>query len=462
MLEDAYVGAFAALMLIAIAVSVLRGLGDLTQAGCGPGCEGARAVAPAAIALGALALLVSLARLVGPVFVSPAVGSWLLASPVDRRGLLAPRAVLGALALVVGLGAVVAGSATAAGWPSFTATALVVTSLLLGVAVLGGTVRAQATRWGWVSRLLVALPGVAAWVLLLLVVTGTVAGADPRATPRWVEPASALVVALLVPLAIVGVVLASRSLPLLPRSRVARAGGLVPAVSGALATLDLSLAWDVVSDHRWRGRGAVRPRRGRWSGTGALVMADLIRLHRDPGRLLRLALVAVIPLATRAAGADEVNILVVTLVGFVAGLPLLSSLRVIERSPGLTRMLPFPTRTARAAAVVVPLGLLAAYGLALIPALAPVEGRPLLALAAGVAATTSAVRWMTGRPPDYSKPLVSTPAGGVPTNLYGSALRGFDMLLLTTAPMLISYSTTGAWCSLALSAVVLSVLLGRE
>ena len=50
---------------------------------------------------------------------------------------------------------------------------------------------------------------------------------------------------------------------------------------------------------------------------------------------------------------------------------------------------------------------------------------------------------MTGRPPDYAKPLVSTPAGAVPTNLYGSVLRGFDVLLVAVTPVLFAPTAGG-------------------
>jgi hypothetical protein len=85
-----------------------------------------------------------------------------------------------------------------------------------------------------------------------------------------------------------------------------------------------------------------------------------------------------------------------------------------------------------------------------------------LGLTVGACALAGAVRWVTGRPPDYSRPLVSTPAGGVPTNLYGSVVRGFDILLLTAAPMLFAPSVNGAFFSVLLAVAVLSYLTGRE
>jgi hypothetical protein len=105
-------------------------------------------------------------------------------------------------------------------------------------------------------------------------------------------------------------------------------------------------------------------------------------------------------------------------------------------------------------------------GLAAAPALARAEGvdpatGAVLGLVVGLASLTGAVRWVSGRPPDYSKPLVSTPAGAVPTNLYGSAARGFDVLLLAVAPVLFSPSIDGAVVSAVVSAAVLSYLLGR-
>jgi hypothetical protein len=107
------------------------------------------------------------------------------------------------------------------------------------------------------------------------------------------------------------------------------------------------------------------------------------------------------------------------------------------------------------------------FGLATFPALHGAAGvtwsdSVVLGLTVGGCALAGAVRWVTGRPPDYSKPLVSTPAGGVPTNLYGSIIRGFDILLLTTAPVLFSPTVNGAFVSLLLAFGVLSYLVGRE
>ncbi|MCY7394921.1 MAG: DUF6297 family protein [Nocardioides sp.] len=447
-------------MLSAILVNVLIGMGDLTGAGClSSDCRGVRTLGPVVVGLGVIAVVTALGRLLGPVFVSPAIGSWLVTTPVDRAALLRPR-VLVAMALVAATtGLVSAGAATLAGWSLAGGVLLAGATGLLGLGVFGLAVRVQGAPRGSTPRTVgLRGPGAVAWLLLLVLALGLgsrVAAPDPDA--RWYVALAACGL-----LALLGTTWAVRAVPLLHRRDVVRGAGLVPAVSGALATLDLSLAWDVVSEHRWRDHPAVRSRRGRWSGTGALVWADLARLRRSPGRVLRLAAAGVLPYAVQAAGAGRVVILVVALVGFLAGLPLLTGLRVLERSPGLVRLLPFTTRNARLAAMVVPVVGLVGFGLAMTPALPPGEGRPLLGLACGLVAAAAAVRWMTGRPPDYARPLVSTPAGGVPTNLYGSALRGFDVVLLGTAPLLLSPTPDGALVSVAVSAVVLAYLLGRD
>ena len=57
---------------------------------------------------------------------------------------------------------------------------------------------------------------------------------------------------------------------------------------------------------------------------------------------------------------------------------------------------------------------------------------------------------------------MSSPAGAIPTNLYGSAVRGFDIALLTIAPVLIWPTDNGALFSLALSGITLTYLTSRK
>ena len=46
------------------------------------------------------------------------------------------------------------------------------------------------------------------------------------------------------------------------------------------------------------------------------------------------------------------------------------------------------------------------------------------------------MRWITGKPPNYAAPMVSTPAGGVPTGVIFSVARGFDVWAITALPLM--------------------------
>jgi hypothetical protein len=85
-----------------------------------------------------------------------------------------------------------------------------------------------------------------------------------------------------------------------------------------------------------------------------------------------------------------------------------------------------------------------------------------MSLAMAGAALAAIARWLLAPPPDYSKMVVSSPAGGVPAGLGWSLLRGFDVLALLTAPILISPTVAGAEISLALAAIVLAVVVRRD
>jgi hypothetical protein len=277
----------------------------------------------------------------------------------------------------------------------------------------------------------------------------------------WLTLVGSLVVA-----AAAGAV-ALRHLGALHTRSVTSGGRLLPAVSGALSGLDLALAYDVVVAHQSRARGFVRSRRGGPSGLAALIRLDLVRLRRRPGPLVMLLASLAVPAAARTAGGGRVVILIAALVGFLAGLPLLVALRVMSRTPALARSLPFRTSTVVQASVTVPAVVLLVFGVASVPVLhsAAQDTWPaavLTGLAVSASALTSGIRWMTARPPDYAKPLVSTPAGGVPTNLYGSIFRGFDVLLVTTAPALLTARPQGAEVSLALSLAIAAYLLRRD
>lgn len=463
LLGDAYIALLAAAMFGSALVNVVLAVRRAAGSACiAAGCLEARTVLPWVTGVTGVVLVLALARLFGPVFVSPAVDSWLMTAPVDRASVLRPRLLATAgIALVAG-GLVAAGASAVAAFPvaallSFTASAALLSLVAVCLAALSqsaGGLAARVLTW-----LLVAM----VWVGLLVLALGRAPVANPPVgSAAWTTGLAAGAL-----LTVVVLTLALGRLRRLRRRDVAAGGALAPGISGALASLDLALAFDVVLAHRWTRHGSVRPRRGGPSGPAALVWLDLTRVRRSPQTVLLLLAAVVVPYAAATAGGGRVVVLVAALAGFLAGLPLLTGVRALTRTPSIARAMPFPPATTRMATLAVPAGLLAAYGLATSGALdgafdVSVSDALVLGVVVGASALASATRWVTGRPPDYSKPLVTTPAGAVPTNLYGSIARGFDILVLTTAPVLLWPNGGGALVSLLLSLGVLGYLVGRE
>ena len=347
-LGDAYVALFTVVMVGSMAGSVVVNLRRLADSTCVGTCAQVREVAPWLTALGLVVLTLAGARLLGPVFSPPAMNGWVVSSPVDRGDLLRPAlgravavaAVLAATGLLApavlgGLGVGVAGLYVTAG----------VASCALAVA---WATRSQVREDG-VARATTWLLAVATWLLLGLTATGRLA---LPATPPWaVVAAVALVVTVA---AVVGVVRVARALPTVSRRVLARTEHLSPSLSGALSSLDLGLMYDVLLARRW-GKGAhVTTHRGGPSGWWALVHRDARRVLRSPQPWLVLAGMALVPYAAASAGTGRATALVVTLGGLVAGPALCSGLRVVTRTDGLARMLPFSHPELRSAHLVVP------------------------------------------------------------------------------------------------------------
>jgi Family of unknown function (DUF6297) len=461
--EDAYVWVFSALVVGSEVGSVLVHLSRESDAACtAAGCVGARAMLPWLVAALAVVAVLAIARVLGPVFVTPAVGSWLLPTPVDRGRLLRSRFLTVTSAAVVMVAVPTVASAMLGGMAVVPAAVLVVAAAAAGVVAVAGATLAEAARPSITARV--------AWMLAVVTWLALVATGDGRplmsGPVRRLDPAQWALLTVAVLLAGTVSLLAVRRLDRLPARAVTPGGRLVPAMSGALASLDPALAYDVVQVHVTRARGFVRSRRGGPSGLAAVWWRDLTRLRRSPRPVAVLLAGVAVPVAARRAGAGTVDVLVAAFVGFVAGVPLVGSLRSWTLTPSLVRTLPFRTREVLHAALVVPACVQLVFGLAVMPVLHAAgmgwSDVVLVGPAVGAVGLASGVRWIAARPPDYSRPLVSTPAGGVPTNLYGSVLRGFDVLLLTVTPMLISPTAGGAWVSILLCAVVVEVIVRRR
>ncbi len=454
---------FATVMLGGMFVNAVVQAGAVTDRLCASAaCSDARSLVPWLIAGASLLAVLGVSRLFGPVYVTPADATWLLSSPLDRATLLRPRlarvllTTLLATCAATGVGVLLAGASRGAGL-AFTAAA----ALLASAVAAACTYAQEHDRRGVVTG--------AQWVLVAVIwaAVAAVAVGEAPSVPLPAEGAPVVVaVVVAAAAAVLGAVAAWRHLGRLRRRDVAGGGELAPGLSGALATLDLALAYDVVLAHRWRDRGAVRSGRGGPGGALALLTSELRRLRRSPHRLVVLAATVVVPYAAAAAGVGRFVVLVAAAAGFAACLPLLSGLRVVSRGPSVARALPFSSALAQVMTAALPTLAALAYGAATTAAMREgVDADPGAALACGLAvgaaAAASGVRWTTRRAPDYTRPLIATPAGAVPTNLYGSIIAGFDVLLLAVTPMLLAPDVRGATVSLLLSVGVWAYLVSR-
>ncbi|MFI7066346.1 DUF6297 family protein [Kribbella sp. NPDC050124] len=404
---------------------------------------------------------------VGPVSASRAAGFWLLASPVNRSGLLRPAywAVTAVVAVVGFLASALVWALLGSMWSEVLSASVVIAALLVCTACVAVWVQQAARRSRWALRVADLLLVAAAIPTLLLAlqqpqqatVTSEFIGFStigphqepPLLTPEQTRLLFILVVAVL--LAVVLVVVTAQTLDKLSRTSVIAGGELLAGLAGAASSLDISMLADVVSGRHWRLKGRMRSRRGRGSRGGALVYREFLRILRWPRRLVIGFALLVVPYAVAGTGVDELVPIAAGFAGFVAVRPMMDGLRSVCRSTGLARALGMDLRELRVVMAVVP-GLFAAvWALLALPALN--SGPVAFAVAAGV--ISGAVRQASARPPSYAGPLVASPMGAIPPGMFSQPIRGFDLLFLCLAPTLFDLSST--WI-LAVPTFVLAVM----
>jgi len=277
---------------------------------------------------------------------------------------------------------------------------------------------------------------------------------DVRSVDSWLtaETARFLVVGLVCLVVVLAlVIVTARTLANLTRTTVIAGGELLAGLAGAASSLDISMLADVVAGRHWRLKGRVRSRRGRGSHGGALVYREFLRILRWPRRLIIGCALLVVPYAVAGTGVQVLVPVAAGFAGFVAIRPLMDGLRSVCRSTGLVRALGMDLRELRVIMAVVPAGFTFLWALLAFPALG--DGATTFAVAAGIIA--GAVRQASARPPSYSGPLVASPMGAIPPGIFSQPIRGFDLLLLCLAPVLLGLSST--WV-LAIPAFVLAVM----
>ena len=463
-MSDAYVAVFAAVMLGAMVVNVIL-KAQRTIAQCtSESCLSARTILPWAAFAATVAISLAASRLFGPVLASAAEGFWLLEAPISRAQLLRSRLVGGVLAaflggaLVGGLVSALTGSGTTEVMVWAAATAFSAAASVAFAAAQQGADRHVLTR---VATYVFGLLGVGA----LFSVVGVAAGwfSLGLSDNLGIELGVIMIAASALVLAASGVLAALR-VGQIRRARLISGGALVSGISGAFFALDIGLARDIVVERRAIERGHVHPKRGKGLGLEAIIWREWQRLWRFPQPLLVLAGTIVVPYACDALGMSTLTPVVAALALFGAMIPLLGGLRVLTRTGGLARCLPFSLARIKLASIAVPAILAGIWSVATTPAYLgfgdgavqrTVPDASFIAIATAAAGLLAAVRWTQAKGVDFGAPMVASQAGAFPPGLVTNLFRGFDVCLLTTAPLLLGLSPVWSLLIAAIAAMIL-------
>ena len=79
-----------------------------------------------------------------------------------------------------------------------------------------------------------------------------------------------------------------------------------------------------------------------------------------------------------------------------------------------------------------------------------------VAIATAAGGLLAAVRWTQAKGVDFGAPMVASQAGAFPPGLVTNLFRGFDVCLLTTAPLLLGFSP---FWSLLIAVIAAMILL---
>lgn len=408
--------------------------------------------------LGLVGVLLSLAGRLGPVGVGGAEATWWLSLPVDRRGLLRPAATR--LPLLAGAVSAVLLALLELGLPAQASQPLgralrvgavggLGATLLVLLAGLGQSLGAVRRRIASVGNVLIAL-------VPLLALAGAYLNWRLDTVPA---PAPALIPALAV--GVLGAAVAlDRRLARIPARDLRDSGSVASQAVGAVVSLDSRELGRALTDGAAPTRRRHLARFG-WvrSAETALVAADLTVFRRSPRHVLQVVAAAAVPAVV--VGVHQLanpGVLAASFVvsGYVAMVATAEGCRRAEMSPILDRLLPLAAGRVRALRMIVPGAVMLGWSLAAFAAVAKLQGGlsgwlVLAALSTPVWAG-AAVRSAYRPSPDWSGPLVSTPAGALPVGIGGVLARGPDVVVLGLVP-------TGV--AIVLGFVTTPVLLGQ-
>lgn len=462
---DAYVAIFSLAIVGAGLINLLirtQGAAASCQA---VSCVSARLVLPGAASVAFFAIAAFIARMFGPVLASAAEGFWLLDAPIERRRLLGGRLIAAVvIAGVIGaplsaLVALVTGSHMSAvgGWA--------LAGGLGSAAVVAFAAAQQGAERTWPVKLLQSLFALLSVAALALVVAIAAKWIHWEA-PAFLDLFGFIVAGVALVVLILAAVVAWARLRNIRRARLTSGGSLVMGMQGAMFGLDFGLMRDILVEREARAKGFVKPRRGRGIGLQSLILRDLQRLVRNPEPLAPLLVTVVVPYAVGSLGLGPLAPFIAAIVLCFALIPFLGMLRVLTRTPGLARSLPFSTSKLRLATMAVPASLAALWTFAVTPAFMGIGGlgtpqQPVDALMRAAitafAGLIGAVRWQSAKQTNFNAPMLATGAGAFPPGMIANLLRGWDMVAIITGPLVFNLSP---WLSVAFGAICLIAMLG--
>lgn len=403
----------------------------------------AQALAGAALVTGAAAGLVTLAQTLGPLALSPADASWLLLSPLNRRGVVR-RPVATAAAVSALAGGALGVLALAMAGPYIPHAGHRLQSSWLALAAVSGAgffvaaVLAAVLAQPWQrqrARLRAACAVIAAAVVLAAVAGERWHGIS-RAVTVWFADisiaAAEISAAVAVAAACILALLVWRRLPRFPAATLRSDSARAATTRTAAAFLNLPLLTWIAEDNHWRGR-LLRSRpwpqlviSAQWpqlSPAFALAWADWRRLARRPMTLTVLAASALAPALAGAAFTGHTRGLAAAatlLAGAIAaGTQGTAAARRDTNDPTLRRLLGVDARMALAARAALPAVLSAAWltiALGLLVLVGLLHGWLWLSLglAAGPGVAAAALRIARTAPINPADQGPDTPMGSAP------------------------------------------------
>ena len=461
-LADGYVMVFAAAIIVAmLGGAVWRGQAQASQC-ISQVCTVGRSLLPWVTMAGAFCLTAMASRIFGPVVASAAEGFWLMDAPI-RRGRLLWKRLVGVVVVVALIGAVLGGllaALTGYGIDDIWRWAIAV-----GIGAAGLTALAAAEQtWGrtWVITLIQWIFAIVAIAVLFLIVSiaagwfGLSVPVPETSSVIWVSLAGAVL------LIGAGAIALSR-LGMIHRARLVSGGSLVAGMQGAAFAMDFGLMRDILVERDSTAKGHVRPARGRGTASRALIWREFQRLWRYPKRILLVVISVVVPYAVAALGLHTFSPFISSVVLLIGFVPMLNSMRVMTRTKGLARTLPLSNPQIRQAMAAVPAIFAVAWALGTTLAFWGIEEHytPTLfqgfitAALTAAAGLLGAIRWVSAKPANYNIPMMQTGFGAMPPGLMLNLIRGFDVVILITGPLLMGW----AWYISGIIAVIVAFAL---